>query len=213
MISWQGAVSMLGAAALTLLLCLSLPLLDATRHTDFRLEPAPVAVVVLPRPKQEPPDRTVRPGPSGAARANSDAPALPRTPFLPMSLPDTADTGLPALPGPPSLDFAVPAPPEHGLGGTGTPDFDTPPQVLTRLDPFYPAAARRSGTEGQVTLRVLVDDRGYVTETSVVRSEPAGVFDAAAVKAVRGWRFSPAKRLGKPVPVRIDIPILFRLDK
>jgi protein TonB len=79
--------------------------------------------------------------------------------------------------------------------------------------PSYPRAARREGREGVVTVRVLVGVDG-VPETVTVR-ETSGYedFDEVAVKAVKKWRFSPAKRGGKPVANFHDVKVRFRLDK
>ncbi|MEZ7196712.1 energy transducer TonB, partial [Pseudodesulfovibrio karagichevae] len=117
------------------------------------------------------------------------------------------------LPDASGLPLAAPEGPGVVPAGPGRPVFDRPPRVLTRLDPYYPASARRTGTQGHVLVRVLVDEYGRVREAEVVESEPAGVFDDEALKSVRGWTFSPATRLGRPVAVRIDIPIRFRLDR
>ncbi|WP_338667914.1 energy transducer TonB [Pseudodesulfovibrio methanolicus] len=128
----------------------------------------------------------------------------------PTDMPVAAMEGLPDAS---SLSLSAPKGPGAAAAGPGQPIFDRPPRVLTRLDPYYPPSARRTGTEGHVLVRVLVDEYGRVEEAKVVESQPAGVFDDAALESVRGWTFSPATRLGRPVAVRIDIPIRFRLDR
>jgi len=39
------------------------------------------------------------------------------------------------------------------------------------------------------------------------------VLDDAAVKAVRRWRFSPARRAGDPIARRTELAVRFRLDE
>ena len=52
-----------------------------------------------------------------------------------------------------------------------------------------------------VTVSLLVAADGSVERAKVVAAEPPGVFDAAALDAVRAWRFEPASYGGKPVKV------------
>jgi protein TonB len=47
----------------------------------------------------------------------------------------------------------------------------------------------------------------------VLKSEPAGTFDDAAVRAVRGWRFQPATYQGQPVAVRVEQRLAFDLER
>jgi TonB family protein len=61
---------------------------------------------------------------------------------------------------------------------------------LIQVSPTYPPAALAAGTEGYVEVRFKVDLEGMVTEPEVVASEPAGVFDDAAIAAVSRWRFT-----------------------
>ncbi|BCS88081.1 energy transducer TonB [Pseudodesulfovibrio sediminis] len=206
---WKVPTAFLGAVGITIAFCLLIPMLGTNRDAPLRLEENPVPVVIVPPEVKQ---RIASGGGTTASVAPVHSPSIPGLPLPVPTLPATGDVPLPALSGPSGLSLAAPAAPTGGMFEPGAPAFDKPPQVLTRLDPYYPPAARRTGTEGQVLIRVLVDENGRVESADVIRSEPAGVFDAAAIKAVRGWRFSPAQRAGQPVAVRIDIPISFRLD-
>jgi len=62
---------------------------------------------------------------------------------------------------------------------------------LIRWNPEYPDDALTRGLEGHVTVGFDVDARGTVEGATVTESEPAGVFDAAALAAVRRWRYAP----------------------
>jgi protein TonB len=55
--------------------------------------------------------------------------------------------------------------------------------------PDYPWHARRRGLEGTVAIAVSVDAAGMVEEAAVRRSSGHPILDAAALGAVRGWRF------------------------
>lgn len=70
---------------------------------------------------------------------------------------------------------------------------------LARTKPHYPRFAARNRTEGRVTLLLTVAPDGTVSDADVVESEPEGIFDEAAVKAVRSWKFTPRTRDGEPV--------------
>lgn len=82
----------------------------------------------------------------------------------------------------------------------------TPPGLLHHDEAPFPAAGP---DEGAVVLEVVVDETGAVASVKVVESGGA-VFDAAATQAVWTWRFTPAKRGGRPVSARIRVPFHFR---
>jgi protein TonB len=93
--------------------------------------------------------------------------------------------------------------------------WDRPPRLLrTPFDPDrdYPPTAREAGLEGTVLLRVEVDERGRVTSVEVVRSD-ALMFDASAIRLVRGWEFDPAEQAGNPVSAVVLVPLSFRLGR
>ena len=79
--------------------------------------------------------------------------------------------------------------------------------------PRYPANAIAAKAEGNVLLVVQLDASGAVQEVEVETSAGHPDLDAAAVAAVRGWRFNPARNGGKAVPSRIGVPIQFSLKE
>jgi len=62
---------------------------------------------------------------------------------------------------------------------------------LIQVQPEYPPDAAERGLQGWVELAVTVGEPGVVQRADVLRSEPAGVFDAAASAAVLRWRYPP----------------------
>jgi protein TonB len=78
--------------------------------------------------------------------------------------------------------------------------------------PEYPYASRLRNEQGRVTLRVAVDAAGRVVEVAVQRSAGFAALDAAAMRAVRQWRFEPATRDGQAVFSNLAIDINFRLE-
>ena len=79
---------------------------------------------------------------------------------------------------------------------------DRPLQLVSGSGAPYPAQARSDGIEGYVVVRYDVDETGRVTNLSVAESEPPGVFDEAALKAVAAWRYNAPISDGQPRPVR-----------
>lgn len=90
---------------------------------------------------------------------------------------------------------------------------DVPPKPKQTIKPKYPAEARQRGEEGDVLVEIDVTDRGGVTAVRVVRSSGYPALDAAAQKAARQAKFTPAKADGKSVPTTVRLPLTFRLKK
>jgi TonB family protein len=77
----------------------------------------------------------------------------------------------------------------------------------------YPSAALAKGVEGWVNVSYMVTAEGKVTGVKVLESSPAGVFEAAAMRAVSRVRYKPPLQGGKPVAVTTKLRIAFRLAK
>ncbi len=75
--------------------------------------------------------------------------------------------------------------------------------------PVYPPQALQQKMAGKVILIVDVAADGRPTALQVEKSEPVGVFDAAAREAAMKWIFQPAIVDGKPVAGRVRVPIQF----
>lgn len=86
----------------------------------------------------------------------------------------------------------------------------TPPSVLERTDAVYPKPALAAREEASVVLLVTVAIDGSVSEVSVAESG-GEAFDAAAIEAVKRWRFMPARRDRELLVSRIRVPFRFSL--
>ena len=100
-------------------------------------------------------------------------------------------------------------------GGTGGGPYRpgsgiTAPAILREVKPDYTEDARRRGLSGDVVLEIVVKSDGSVGTVRVVQGLGAGL-DQRAIDAVRQWRFSPARRLGTPVDVLVEVAVEFRL--
>jgi protein TonB len=87
----------------------------------------------------------------------------------------------------------------------------TSPVLTRRVEPYYPADARRTRRQGWVDVRFMVEADGSVSHAGVVDADPRNVFDRAALTAVERWQFTPGTRDGTPVPMEVRQRIEFRL--
>lgn len=102
-------------------------------------------------------------------------------------------------------------PKETSLPAPDQARVDAPPKLKEAIRPKYPEAARRRGAEGSVTLEVMVDESGRAGAVKIVRSSGFGELDSAAVKAVRGARFQPARTRRGAVSQAVSLTLIFKL--
>lgn len=92
----------------------------------------------------------------------------------------------------------------------------TPPlfnaAYLRNPAPVYPAAARRSGDQGKVMLKVLVSTEGASLRVELDQSSGSKSLDGAALEAVKGWRFVPARRGTQNIEAWVRVPVVFKLE-
>ena len=84
------------------------------------------------------------------------------------------------------------------------------PKLVRSVPPDYPDIALKSGIEGLVRVKILVDREGKPGAVSVVHSS-ADVLNDAAVAAAWKFRFTPGYSNSGPVPVSVEVPFRFRL--
>ena len=95
--------------------------------------------------------------------------------------------------------------PPLAVGSEGVPV----PRKVKDFKPKYPPEAAAQGVRGIVILELIIDATGRVESVSVVRSVSG--LDDAAVAAANQWRYEPVKVAGRPVRVRMTVPITFSL--
>lgn len=92
----------------------------------------------------------------------------------------------------------------------------TPPRYgvayLNNPAPKYPAIAKRQGQQGRVLMRVLVTAEGAAKDVQLLSGSGFETLDDAALKAVRRWRFVPAKQGDTAVSAWVQVPIEFKLN-
>jgi len=85
-------------------------------------------------------------------------------------------------------------------------------EYLYNPPPDYPRRARRLRLEGEVLIRTRVLPNGKSDQLKLERSSGHRLLDEAAVKAVRKWRFRPARRGDEQIISWVEIPVRFRLE-
>lgn len=139
---------------------------------------------------------------------------LPPPPPPKLELPDPPTIEPPEVtlvdepPAPTAITVAVkenPPPPKADAGPRVISDvaYLEPPR------PLYPVESRRSGEEGLVVLRVLIDEAGHVAKIELERSSGHARLDDAARKAVAQALFRPYIENGVPRQALAVVPIEF----
>lgn len=90
---------------------------------------------------------------------------------------------------------------------------EVPPKPKQTIKPKYPEESRQRGEEGDVQVEIDVTDHGGVSAVRIVRSSGYAALDAAAQKAARQAKFTPAKADGKAVPTTARLTLTFRLKR
>lgn len=87
--------------------------------------------------------------------------------------------------------------------------LDRPLQAIFQKPPVYPLALQgRGGQAGEAMVEFFIDPKGDVQLPRIV-SSTVPEFGYAAVQAVTTWRFKPPLKGGKPVIVKVRVPVKF----
>lgn len=188
------------------------PLRSAIREAA----PLMVSLIAAPRPVEKP---QPRPKPMPVKRKTEAKP-----PVTPPIMTSATDAPAPFVaPPPPALPSDAAMPPASSPSMPSAPAAPAPPpppivqpsynaDYLQNPAPRYPPLARRMGQQGKVVLRVLVNPAGAADQVEVRASSGSELLDAAALDAVRRWRFVPARQGAQPVAAWVLVPITFTLQ-
>jgi len=201
-----------GAAVLTLLFFLVLPLIQAigdrpiadtalTRVDTAELEapeapPEPEIEEDEPEPEEPPPELAEEVEPLSLDQLEA---AMNASAFGGGTM--SADWGL-------DLGSQLQAAAAGDLAGMG--EFDQKPRILMRPAPSFPSKLKKRAP-ATVRVKFIVDTNGRVQNPRVdTTTDPA--FNRAALEAVRQWKFEPATHKGQPVAYPMRVPITFPKD-
>lgn len=137
--------------------------------------------------------------------------------WLRITLPDNVDRFIDRGSVSQADDKFVPFDSDSGIVDVGAPDCPSAgtsgisaPRVRFAPDAEYSDKARNAGIQGTVRLSLFVGVNGLPHDIRVERGLGYGL-DEEAVKAVRRWKFDPAKKDGTPIDFKINIEVSFRL--
>ena len=83
-------------------------------------------------------------------------------------------------------------------------------EVIETLKSNYPPLLQAAGVGGTALVWLHVQKDGSVAEARIIDSSGRSELDDAALRVSRTLRFVPAQSEGKPVPVRLQLPITFK---
>lgn len=89
---------------------------------------------------------------------------------------------------------------------------DVAPKPTKRTAMEYPKNARKMRISGYVLMNLLINKEGDIENIKILESEPAGIFDDAALEGVKSWKFKPASYKGEAVKVWAKQKIRFDLQ-
>lgn len=157
--------------------------------------------------------------PSAQPQRRQETPSRPVV--LREATPQQPGTALPAVDTVPAPEVVAARPEPRAVAESKAPAARTEPPVTPPLfnvaylrnpAPAYPVSARRGGDQGTVMLKVLVSAEGAPVRVELEQTSGSPALDNAALDAVKGWRFVPARRGAQNVEGWVRVPVVFRLE-
>ena len=171
--------------------------------------PAPSSPVPAPRPQQE-----ERPSMSAAQldqQRRDTAPAREQVAEQPQQpAPAVTQTQAPAPVPQQPANVPAPAPTVRAGDVVEAGELDAIPKPLRAINVVYPPLARQQKISATVVLSAFVDESGRVQDVKILRGDARFGINDAAIRAMRGARFSPPMKDGKAVKTWMPQTIDFR---
>ncbi len=221
-------------AVFSLLLCLHLAAIGWAMQTDAPTPPEPVVeppklqgMLIAPEPKiakappPQPPEQVKPPErvqpPKAAPQPVKPAPRR-KAPQPELKLASSqAPSAYQAQPAASKAEPPKPAPARPAAAAPATTASTELPSAdaagLNNKAPVYPLLSRKRKEQGTVWLLILVSKDGVVTELKLKTSSGFPRLDEAAERAVRHWKFQPARRQGEPIDYWYELPVKFSLHQ
>lgn len=87
-----------------------------------------------------------------------------------------------------------------------------PPEKVKAPLIEYPAGLRSGCAEGAVVIGVTIEPDGHPSRPWLIASGTGALMALTALETVRKWRFRPAQRDGRPVPIRYTLTVSFQIS-
>ncbi len=78
-------------------------------------------------------------------------------------------------------------------------------------DAYYPSFSKRSGEQGEVVVRLIIDETGSVEDIALLKSSTFPRLDRAASEIGRRYRFKPFLVNGSPTRISTNLLIKFNI--
>lgn len=161
--------------------------------------PTPKMPVEAPKPTPKPEVKKI-----DKSAAPAPAPSAP-----------TQATQTPPTKASESTQTATAAPPTSGGGVSGTPiQTDIGKLIVVYqpdADPYYPSFSKRAGEQGEVVVRLIIDETGVVEDARLLQSSSYPRLDRAAIEIGKRYRFKPYVVNGTPTKISTNLLIKFNL--
>ena len=155
-----------------------------------------------PKPQQEPKKKTV-PEKSAQAPTPPQKQQQQSTPPSPAQSKSETQTASAAVA------------PATNSGASGTPiQTDIGKLVVVYqpdADAYYPSFSKRTGEQGEVVVRLIIDETGSVEDIALLRSSNVPRLDRAASEIRKRYRFKPYLVNGIPTRISTNLLIKFNL--
>ncbi len=167
-----------------------------------------------------------------AGKQPQAAPAPPPPKPKPEQKKKTVDEKSTQAPSPPQNQQQAPTPPAPqsksesqvptttvapatASGSSGTPIQTDIGKLIVVYQPdadaYYPSFSKRSGEQGEVVVRLVIDESGNVEDFAILRSSSFPRLDRAATEIGRRYRFKPFLVNGSPARISTNLLIKFNL--
>jgi TonB family protein len=84
------------------------------------------------------------------------------------------------------------------------------PRTKKSVNPAYPEILKRAGIEGEVWIKAVINEKGFVEKAEVIKTTNKD-FNEATIDAAKQWEFVPASKDGKAIRTEVTIPFRYRL--
>lgn len=82
--------------------------------------------------------------------------------------------------------------------------------LISKIEPEYPKIALAAHVTGAVLLHAVISKEGTITELQLINGSP--LLTAAAINAVKQWRYRPYLLNGEPVEVETYVTVTFQIS-
>ena len=202
---------------------------------NFGLTPKPpnylndkrVMANLLPPDNPAPPKQTPPPAPKMPTETPKPTPKLPPKPevkkverapkasLAPAQSASPQDAQTPPSKSSESSQSTTVAPPTSSGRVSGTPIQTDIGKLIVVYQPdadaYYPSFSKRAGEQGEVIVRLTIDETGVVEEVRLLQSSSYPRLDTAAMEIGKRYRFKPYLINGSPAKISTNLLIKFNL--